>query len=79
MGTGAMDEIAKWIILLGLGMLIVGGVILLLGKVPWLGRLPGDIVIQRDNFSCFFPIATSILLSIMLTVVLNIILRIINK
>lgn len=74
-----MDEIAKSIILLGVLLVVVGGVILLLGKVPWLGRLPGDIVIQRDNFSCFFPLATTILLSIVLTVVLNVILRIINK
>ena len=40
-----------------------------------LGRLPGDIVIHRDGFTCMFPIATSILLSILLTIVLNLIVR----
>ncbi len=74
-----MEEIGKWLILFGVLLAIIGGVVLLIGKVPFVGRLPGDIVIQRDNFSCFFPLATSILLSIVLTVVLNIILRFLNK
>ena len=68
-----MEEIGKWLILFGGLLVIVGGVILLIGKVPWIGRLPGDIVIQRDNFSCFFPIATSILLSIVLTILLQLV------
>ncbi len=74
-----MEEIGKWLILFGVLLAIIGGIVLLIGKVPFVGRLPGDIVIQRDNFSCFFPLATSILLSIVLTVVLNIILRFLNK
>ncbi len=74
-----MEEIGKWLLLFGVLLAVVGGVILLIGKVPWLGRLPGDIVIQRDNFSCFFPLATSILLSLVLTVLLNLVLRIINR
>jgi hypothetical protein len=74
-----MEEIGKWLILFGVLLAIVGSAILLLGKVPWIGRLPGDIAIQRDNFSCFFPLATSILLSIVLTVLFNIILRITNR
>ena len=74
-----MEEIAKWLILFGVLLVIVGGVVLLIARVPWLGRLPGDIVIQRDNLSCFFPLATSILLSIMLTVLLNLVLRIIHR
>jgi hypothetical protein len=37
------------------------------GKIPWLGRLPGDILIQRKNFSFYFPLATGILISIILT------------
>ncbi len=40
------------------------------GRIPWLGRLPGDIVIRRENFSFYFPITTSILISIVITVVL---------
>lgn len=74
-----MEELGKWLILFGVLLAIIGGVILLIGKVPFVGRLPGDIVIQRDNFACFFPLATSIVLSIVLTVLLNIILRVINR
>ena len=56
------------------------GLLLFLGaKIPFLGRLPGDIHIQLGNVSCFFPLATSILLSIILTVVLNLVLRILRK
>lgn len=62
-----MAEIGKMLILLG-GLLIILGVLLSLGgKLPWLGRLPGDIVIQRDNFTFYFPIVTSLLISIVLS------------
>ena len=73
-----MDEIGKWLILVGVALVAVGAVVFLLGKIPGIGHLPGDILIQRDNFSCFFPLATSILLSIVLTILLNLVLRIIN-
>ena len=68
-----MDEIAKWLILLGVVLVVVGAVIVLVGKIPGVGRLPGDIVIQNGNFTCFFPIATSILLSIVLTILLQLV------
>jgi hypothetical protein len=62
-----MAELGKTLILLG-GVLVVVGVLLTLGgKLPWLGRLPGDIVIQRDNFTFYFPLTTSILLSVVLS------------
>ena len=65
-----MEEIGKTMILFGATFLIVGAVIFLIGKIPGIGRLPGDIVIQTENFSCLFLIATSILLSIVLTILL---------
>ncbi len=74
-----MEDIGKILVLFGVLLAITGGALVLFGKVPGLGRLPGDIVIQRDNFTCFFPLATSILLSIVLTILLNIILRMQNK
>jgi len=58
---------------------VIGGAIWLAGKAPWLGNLPGDIRIQRENVSCFFPLATMILVSIVLTVIVNIVLRLLNK
>ncbi len=74
-----MDEIGKWLILLGVLLVAVGAVVYLLGKVPWIGHLPGDISFQSGNFACFFPIATSILLSIVLTILLNVALRLLNR
>ena len=74
-----MDTIGKGLILLGGLLVIAGGAIWLIDKAPWIGRLPGDIVIQRDNFSCLFPLATSILLSLVLTVLLNLVLRVLNR
>ena len=62
-----MTELGKTLILLG-GLLMAVGVLLTLGgKVPWLGRLPGDIFIQRDHFSFYFPLATSLLISVLLS------------
>lgn len=62
-----MAELGKMLILFG-GLVVLVGILLALGgKVPWLGRLPGDIVIQRDNFSFYFPLATSLLISALLS------------
>jgi len=62
-------------ILLGLGgVLVILGVLLVVagnlsGKVSWLGRLPGDIYIRRENWTFYFPLATSLLISFILTVI----------
>ncbi len=64
-------------LLIGVGIVIalIGGVLLVVGRVPFLGRLPGDIRIQRGNLTCFVPIVTSLLLSLLLTIVVNVLLR----
>ena len=61
----------KMIIFMGLGIMIVGIIISLIGKMPgegsgfsWLGKLPGDFLIKRDNFTFYFPLTTSIIISI---------------
>jgi len=58
----------------GWTLLIIGGLIALMGlvwllspQIPWLGRLPGDIAIERENFRFYFPLTTCILLSLVLT------------
>lgn len=75
-----MFSLARVLILFGLILIVIGGVIYIFARfnIP-LGRLPGDILIRRDNFTCMIPIVTSILLSILLTVGLNIIIRLLNK
>ena len=58
------------LILVGLLLTAVGVFLLLVRQVPFIGRLPGDIVIQRKHFTFYFPIATCVVLSLLLTVVL---------
>jgi len=66
-----IESFAKPLIMFGLILAAVGGILLFIGKVPYIGRLPGDIYIQRKNFTFYFPLATSILLSIILTLLLS--------
>ncbi len=75
-----MIPIARFLVITGLILILVGGLVYLAARInlPF-GRLPGDIRIQRDNFTCFFPLATSILLSLVLILVLNLIARFLNK
>ena len=65
-----MNAIGRALIALGLLIALAGVVLLLVGRVPWIGRLPGDIHVQRGNFTFYFPLATSLLLSVVLTLVL---------
>lgn len=63
-------------ILIGIGILIIiVGIIMIVGGKFGIGRLPGDIYIKRENFSFYFPLATSIILSIVLTVILSLFFR----
>ena len=72
-------ELGKWLVVAGLGLALLGGVMWLLGHIPFFGNLPGDIHIQTQNLTCFIPLASMIVLSILATIVLNIIIRIMNK
>jgi hypothetical protein len=65
-----MNELAKIFFVVGLLFLSLSGLILLISKIPFTGRLPGDIVIRRENFTFYFPIMTSILLSLLLSLIL---------
>jgi hypothetical protein len=66
-----MADLGKILLGLGLVMVVLGGLLLLAGnsagKVPWLGRLPGDIYIERENWRVYFPLGTSILISVVLS------------
>jgi hypothetical protein len=69
--TSSTVYLGKMFLLIGLVLSLIGGIILLSGKLPWLGRLPGDFLIQRKNFTLYVPLATSILVSILLTFVFS--------
>ena len=75
-----MSHIGKWIVLAGIGLVIAGGLIWLAGRwgVP-LGRLPGDIHVERERFSFHFPLGTCIVLSVLVTLVINLIIRLMNR
>jgi len=68
------SALAKMIMGMGLLLLIIGGIMLLFGKIG-LGKLPGDIYIKRENFTFYFPIVTTLLLSLVLSLVLNLLFR----
>ncbi len=71
-----MEALGRMLIFLGLMLVLFGAILVLAPRLSFpLGRLPGDIVIQREGFTCVFPLATSLLLSILLTVVLNLLVR----
>ena len=78
-----MLESTGRVLLLTGGMLVALGLLFVLASkaqgVPFIGRLPGDILVQRGNSSFYFPLATSILLSIIATIILNVISRLFSK
>ncbi|HEX6801118.1 MAG TPA: DUF2905 domain-containing protein [Candidatus Binatia bacterium] len=65
-----MAGLGKTLIYLGLLLVVVGLVLSLAGKLPWLGHLPGDISIERERLSFYFPLATCIVISVILSLVL---------
>lgn len=69
------SSIAKPLIIIGLILVAIGVLFMLGGKIPWVGRLPGDIYIKRENFTFFFPLATSIIVSIIFSLILYLFLR----
>ena len=62
-----MSDLGKILVIFGVVLVAAGLLLQLSGKIPWLGRLPGDIRIEREHFSFYFPITTSILLSVVLS------------
>jgi len=58
-----MAELGRSLIIIGAVAIVIGALLLLSGKLPWLGRLPGDISIKSENFSFYFPLTTCILIS----------------
>ncbi|WP_298436632.1 DUF2905 domain-containing protein [Geobacter sp.] len=65
-----MHGLGRSLIAMGLIIALIGVVLTFAGKVPWLGRLPGDIYFKRNNFTFYFPLATSIIISVILSLIL---------
>ena len=60
-----MQEIGKFVLIIGLVLVVVGGILCRFSG--WVGKLPGDISVQKGNFSFYFPVVTCILISVVLT------------
>ncbi|HEY4691399.1 MAG TPA: DUF2905 domain-containing protein [Anaerolineae bacterium] len=74
-----LNDLGKWMVIIGFVLAAIGGLLWLLGKIPLLGNLPGDIRIEGKNFGCFVPLGTMLLLSLLLTLILNIVARLFHK
>lgn len=70
-----LSQVGKLILIAGVAMVIIGGIIVLAGRLPFIGQLPGDFQFRHGNTTVYFPLATMILLSILLTILLNLWLR----
>jgi hypothetical protein len=65
-----MAEFGKTLVYIGIALVVLGLIFSVVGKIPWLGNLPGDITIQRERFTFYFPLTTCILISVITTLVL---------
>ena len=75
----SMESLGKFLLLTGIFLAVLGLLLVFSQKIPFLGRLPGDISIQGEKFKFFFPLATSLILSLLLTIVVNIIVRLLGR
>ena len=70
------QQTGKYIVLFGVLIILIGVIIYFFGnKLHWIGRLPGDIRVERENFRFYFPLTTLILFSVLLTVIVNLLRR----
>ena len=65
-----LQPLGKIILLSGVILIVIGVILIFWDKIPFLGKLPGDIIVRKKNFTLYFPLATSIILSLILTLVL---------
>jgi uncharacterized membrane protein len=65
-----MSDLGRFLVVIGVILVILGAVMMLAPKIPWLGKLPGDISFKRGNVSFYFPLGTCILISIILTLIM---------
>jgi len=69
----------KILILTGVFIVIMGLLLVFWDRIPLLGRLPGDIFLQKGNFKFYFPVVTSLVISLLLTIVINLVIRLFSK
>jgi hypothetical protein len=62
-----MSDVGKMLMILGVASFVLGAVLLLAGRLPWFGRLPGDIVVERGPVTFYFPVMTCLIVSVVLS------------
>jgi uncharacterized membrane-anchored protein YitT (DUF2179 family) len=73
------SETGKWIMILGVCIILIGGVVYFFhDKLHWLGHLPGDIRVEKENFRFYFPITTMILLSVVISLIIQLVRRLLG-
>lgn len=73
------EGIGKILIIVGVIVVVLGVVLAFGGRIPFLGKLPGDIIIRREGFSLYFPMVSFLILSAVLTLIINLIFRFLGK
>ena len=68
--SSVMNLIGKSLIFFGILLIGIGILVLFGSRIPWFGRLPGDIMIKKENFTFYFPLTTSILISVVISLIL---------
>ena len=73
--VSGFEGLGKILIIVGVAIAVFGLLLAFGVRIPWLGKLPGDIAIRKDSISFYFPVVSFLLLSILLTVIINVVLR----
>jgi hypothetical protein len=69
----ALEPLGRYLIFIGVVIIVIGALLTFFGKFPWVGRLPGDIIIRRENVTIYIPIVTMLILSLILTLFFNLV------
>jgi len=70
-----MPDLGRTLVMLGIAVAVVGLVLMVAPNIPWLGKLPGDVLVRRERFTLYFPIVTCLVVSVVLTVIMNLFFR----
>lgn len=74
-----MEAMGKILLILGASLAFLGLIMVLAPHIPFLGKLPGDILIKKDGFSFYFPVVTFLLISLLLTIIINLVFYLLNR
>ncbi len=74
-----MTDVGKILLILGGSLAFLGLIMLFAPHIPFLGKLPGDMLIKKDGFSFYFPVVTFLLISLLLTIIINLVFYLMNR